>query len=144
VDFAAGEVRLDAGTTKNLEGRVFPFTTGLRALLEAQREQCEGPKREGRLVLWVFHRDGERIHSFLKSWHEACRLAGCPWRIPHDLRGTAVRNLIRAAIPERVAMRMTGHKTGSVFERYNIVSDGDLREAARKLDAERATLVGQR
>jgi len=84
-------------------------------------------------------RGGEKkprpILSISKAWTSACQLAGCPERIPHDLRRSAVRNLVRAGIPERVAMRMTGHKTPSVFQRYNIVSDSDLRDAARRLNA---------
>jgi integrase len=75
-----------------------------------------------------------KMHSLLKSWKSACRSAGCPGRIPHDLRRTAVRNLVRSGVPEPVAMRLTGHKTPSVFARYDIISDGDLRDAVARLD----------
>ena len=144
VEFKAGEVRLDAGTTKNREGRVFPMTAGLRELLKAQQTEHERLKKAGHIVPFVFFREvaerrgGDKkpqpIVSFNKAWKNACRAAGYPGRIPHDLRRTAVRSLVHAGIPERVAMMMTGHKTRSVFERYNIVSETDLREAARKLD----------
>jgi len=106
----------------------------LRALFEAQRAYTDRIQRErGSIIPWVFHRDGKPIKSFRRSWLTACRLAGQPGRIPHDFRRTAVRNMVRKGIPERVAMQLTGHKTRSVFERYNIVGEGDLQEAARKL-----------
>jgi integrase len=135
VDFDAGEIRLDPGTTKNGEGRVFPFTADLRLVLEQQRDVRDALRKRGKMCPWVFNNSGRRVKSFRWAWDEACRLAGSPGRLLHDLRRTAVRNLVRAGIPERVAMQLTGHKTRSVFERYNIVSHGDLRSAVQTLDA---------
>lgn len=145
VDIDGGEVRLNAGTTKNGAGRVFPLTTELRTLLKEQLAEHERVKKAGHICPFVFFREvaekrggpkkPQQIVRFDKTWRAACVAAGCPGRIPHDLRRTAVRNHVRAGVPERVAMRLTGHKTASVFARYDIVSDGDLREAARKLDA---------
>ncbi len=151
VDFDAGEVRLDAGTTKNKAGRVFPMTTDLRAVLTTQHVEHERLKKAGQISPLVFFRLVDRpqvganddhrgdpkpkqITSFTKAWRNACRLAGCPGKIPHDLRRTAIRNLVRAGVPESVAMKMSGHKTPSVFKRYDIVSGDDLREAAQKLN----------
>jgi integrase len=136
VDFNAGIVRLEPGTTKNKQGREFPFTAELRDILEAQREKSKLlQKKRGTICPWVFNRNGRQVKSFKHAWKTASEKAALPWAIPHDFRRTAVRNLVRAGIPERVAMMLTGHKTRSVFERYNIVSQGDLFEAAKKLDS---------
>ncbi len=135
VDFGAGRVMLDPGTTKNDEGRIFPFTSELRETLGQRRQATLRLQKEKVIVCpWVFHRDGQLIKSCDKAWRTACRKAGVPGRLMHDFRRTAVRNLVRAGVPERVAMQMTGHKTRSVFERYNIVSEGDLTQAALLLD----------
>jgi len=123
------------GSTKNKDGRVIYRTAPLRQLLEDQRQRTLAVQREtGPLIPRVFHNNGRPIVTYHKAWHRACRAAGLSGNVPHDFRRTAVRNMVRAGIPERVAMQMAGHKTRSVFDRYRIVSDGDLREAARKLD----------
>ena len=135
VDFKAETVVLDPGTTKNDEGRVFPFTQELRQLLEAQRAETDKLQRgKGILCPWVFHRDGCQIKSYDGAWRSACKKAGLPGRKVHDFRRTAVRRLEQAGVSRSVAMKLTEHKTESVYRRYAIVSKSDLEEAARRLE----------
>jgi integrase len=140
VDLEAGTLRLDPGTTKNDEGRVVYLTPELKAALGAQVARVEAlQKRLGRIIPYLFpflsgsKRRGQRRGDFRKAWQTACAAAGVPGRHPHDFRRTAVRNMVNVGVPERVAMKITGHKTRAVFDRYHIVSPGDLREAARRL-----------
>lgn len=136
VDFAAGIIRLEVGSTKNDEGVVFPMMLGLRRLLKEQWRLTEAAQtKRGILCPWVFHRNGKTIRTFKKAWRKACLDAELSGRIVHDFRRTAVRNLVNAGVREKVAMQMTGHKTRSVFDRYHIVSPEDLKEAGRKLQA---------
>ena len=119
------------------------------SLLEAQRAEHKrllrsaGRKRQPRFCPYVFNHGGQRITTFTKAWRIACVAAGCPGRIPHDFHRTAVRNLVRAGVSETVAMHLTGHKTRSVFDRYDIVSGDDLRAAVGKLAARTGTVWGQ-
>src|SRR5262249_28842310 len=111
----------------------------------AQKAKVDDLKAKGKIVPWVFFRmvaikrrgpkEPQPITSLVKAFRKSSKAAGYPGRIPHDLRRSAVRQFVRQGIPERVAMRITGHKTRSVFDRYDIVSEGDLREAAARLDA---------
>jgi len=133
VDFRSGWLRLEPGETKNDEGRQFPLTPDLRAVLERQRERTIGEKTTGAVIPWVFHRAGMRIKSFRRAWVTACKKAGIPERVPHDFRRTAVRNLERAGVPPSTAMKMVGHRTESIYRRYAIVDEAMLKEGAAKL-----------
>jgi integrase len=76
------------------------------------------------------------LGRFDKAWKTALQKAGLPTNIlAHDQRTSAITNMRRAGIPESVAMRISGHKTRSVFERYNIVGTKDVEEGLDKLDA---------
>ena len=142
VDFKAGTVRLEPGTTKNREGRIFPFAAfpALARLIKAQRRRTElWQKANGKIVPWVFWRDGKQLGDHRDVWMRCCREAGVPGRLVHDLRRSAVRNLERAGVPRSVAMKLTGHMTESVYRRYAIVSETDLADAVRKLAAFQGT-----
>jgi integrase len=138
VDFTAEMVRLEPGSTKNDEGRTFPFKSypALKALLENQEARTDALQKErGIIIPWVFHRNGRPIKDYRRAWKTACIAAGVPNRIPHDFRRTAVRNLERAGVSRSVAMKLTGHKTEAVYKRYAIVSESDLAEGVAKLAA---------
>ncbi len=122
-------LRLHAKDAKKGHGRVIPLEDSLREIIQrritARRFGCD----------LIFHRNGETVGTFYKRWNRACRLAGVAGKIPHDLRRTAIRNFLRAGVPEKVAMSISGHRTRAVFDRYNIVSERDIAEAISKTTA---------
>jgi integrase len=126
-------------TTKNREGRVAYLTPELHAALVAQVERVKAlEKKLERVIPWLFpHLDGPHAGSPIldprKAWAEACKQAGLPDILIHDLRRSAVRNMEKAGVPRSVAMKISGHKTENVYRRYAIVSDADLAAAAARI-----------
>jgi integrase len=153
VDTAAKTIRLDPGTTKNREGRLFVYAgiTELEETVTALATDRDTLRRKGMISPQVFVRvmvnkrhETERIapiKSFRRAWLTACKQAGVPGRLVHDLRRTAVRNLERAGVPRATAMMMVGHKTEAIDRRYAIVSETDLKAAAAKLQAATVTIT---
>lgn len=133
------------GETKNDEARTVYMDDELK---EVFVKQWETRKRSKMLTPYVFPgKDGkDKIKDFRGAWDKACQVAGIGKRLFHDFRRTAVRNMVRSGISDAVAMRISGHKTASVFRRYNIVSEEDLRLAAQKqqayLQAQTGTISG--
>ena len=128
VQLLSRTIRLEPGTTKNNEGREVTMTQEVYALLS----QCVTRKEPEDFVFTK--KSGRRIGDFRKLWAKACKEAGVPGLLFHDLRRTAARNLRRAGVPEGIIMRIGGWKTRTVFERYAIVTQADVDEALRKLE----------
>ena len=111
----------------------------IEARLKARRLDCP----------YVFHDDGKKIGDFRKAWWTACVVAGLGKFVDvekdgkkrkkyvglviHDLRRCTARNLSRAGVPEVVAMKITQHKTASMYRRYRIVDENELRDAQQKM-----------
>jgi integrase len=141
VDLDRGALRLFAGETKNDEGRNAFLPPDLAEQLRAHRARVEELQRKlSRVIPEVFVRlkgklAGRPIGSFRKTWARACRAAGAPGLLVHDLRRSGIRNMIRAGVSEHTAMKVSGHLTRAVFDRYDIVDERDLQEAARRIAA---------
>ncbi|MDR3747931.1 MAG: tyrosine-type recombinase/integrase [Acidobacteriota bacterium] len=139
VDMSTGSIRLN--DSKNGDGRLVFMTNEVKPLIAA----CIVGKRPDE---YVFTRDGQPVGDFRKTWQQVCVRAGLGemievetlkhpkyvGRLVHDLRRTGVRNLRRSGVQESEAMKVSGHRTASVFKRYDIIDEADMREVTRKLN----------
>lgn len=118
-----GTVTLQAEDSKNKQAYTLPLKG---ELLEVIKRAWENRAAE---CAFVFHKEARQLGDFRKAWAAACKTAGLGAILPHDMRRSCARNLVRAGVSERVAMSVTGHRTRSMFDRYNIVAGSDLEQA---------------
>ncbi len=145
-DRQTSTLRVAAADAKIGEGRVVPVVGPLVAIIE---RRTNARRVDSRLI---FHAQGEPMGSekgglpdrFYDVWRKACAAVGLSGVIPYDLRRCAVRNLRAAGIAEKISMSISGHKTRSMFDRYGIVDERDLRSAMEKVGAYVAELPTER
>jgi len=128
VDFKAKRIELQGKITKNKAPRYLPIYGDMHAEIEmgisAADSRCP----------FLLQHDGSPVFDWEKSWRTACRLAGINDALFHDLRRTALTNMIEAGFSEKEAMEISGHKTRSVFDRYHIVSERRLKQLGERLE----------
>src|SRR5207244_2935176 len=90
----------------------------LVVLTEQRGRHLEFERRTARIVPWVFHVGGQPMTDYRMTWEKACREAGCPGMWQHDMRRTTARRLILNGMAPQVVMRLLGHKTMSMLDRY--------------------------
>jgi integrase len=132
VDLKARVIHLLPGTTKSDEGRNVVMTGEVFDLIS---ESVKGKKPDDHVFTWG---DGTPVNDFRRSWRTIAKNAGLPGTLLHDMRRSAIRNMMRAGISKSVAKRISGHSTDSVFDRYDIGNDDDLIDAAQKIEARKS------
>lgn len=132
VDLREELIYVNGRVTKNRKAKTAPIYGDMAGWLEIVLARCKSQSpNSNHLFTWE---DGRPIMDFRAAWEKACASAGLPGLLFHDLRRTAVRNMIRAGVPENVAMEVSGHKTASMLWRYNIVDTRDIKEAGRRTE----------
>jgi integrase len=136
IHLKARTIHLLPGTTKNDQGRAVVMTDEVFKLVS----ECIKDKKPGDAVFtWA---NGKPVTDFRRTWRTVAKNAGMPGLYLHDMRRTAVRNMVRAGISKHVAKRISGHTTDSIFDRYDITDETDLADAARKLEARNGHKLG--
>jgi integrase len=159
-DVGEDVIYLRAENSKTRKAETMPLEGELQEIIDRRRTAAviRAKDKEPRFAEYVFHCHGEPVGDFRKAWASACVAAGlgkmiCPkcgeegaericeacnvetrysGKIFHDFRRTASRNMIAAGVPQAVAMKITGHRTDSMFRRYAIVNEEQKREALAK------------
>jgi integrase len=128
VDFESAQIRLTKAQTKGKRARTLPIYGDMEAWLKSQfaKHAPDCP--------WVFYYHGRPVGAQLAGWREACAAIGVPDLLFHDLRRSAVRNMKRAGNPDKAVMEISGHKTRSIFDRYDIVSDADIASVGERTE----------
>ncbi len=136
---AGDTLKIPGSICKNKRGRSLPLTMELEEILK-RRRAAQAVERDGATVMCdlIFHKGGNRLGQCQMEWKRAVQAANCPERIFHDLRRFAVTALTAAGVPQAIAMKVSGQKTPSMFERYNITIDAEVRAAMERTQEVRA------
>lgn len=129
IDWTTARIELRKKTTKNKTARYLPIYGDMAAEIEMALAAADPA------CPFLIQREGKQVFDFEKSWKTACKAAGLPEALYHDLRRTALTNMIEAGYSEKEAMTVSGHKTRYVFDRHHIVSSRRLRELGKKMEA---------
>jgi integrase len=127
-DLKTKRIELPGRTTKSKKPRFLPIYGDMGP--EIEMAIAAGDKN----CPYLIQSESNRVYDFEKAWATACKAAGVEGTLFHDLRRTALTNMIEAGLSEKEAMEISGHRTRSVFDRYHIVSEKRLKEMAGKLD----------
>ena len=134
IDWITWRIELQKKTTKNKTARYLPIYGDMGPEIEMALSAADPA------CPFLIQHDGKQVFDFEKSWKTACKAAGIPAALYHDLRRTALTNMIEAGFSEKEAMTVSGHKTRHVFDRYHIVSSRRMKELGRKMEVHLSTL----